>query len=87
MAELFREVADCLSGQAIPEVGRVHALDRRLRDLEKTAPRWLRFGEWDEVGGEGVTIPQRHMVALLKDKALLGEWAREASPSERLKER
>jgi hypothetical protein len=77
MAELFREVADCLSGQAIPELSRVQELDRPLRDLEKTAPPWLRFGEWEGVGGEGMTVPQRRMVALLKDKALLGECVRE----------
>jgi hypothetical protein len=35
-AELFRKVADCLSGQTIPDVGRVKELDGQLRQLKKT---------------------------------------------------
>ncbi len=73
MAEVFGRVADCLCSSQLPSQQTVNALDRELRDLENNAPPWLKFGEWATFPGEKKTIPQRHMVALLKDKALLGK--------------
>jgi hypothetical protein len=72
MAETFGKVADCLSSSHAPDTKTIHDLDTELRALENSAWPWLKFGEWQTLPTEGDTTPQRHMIALLKDKALLG---------------
>lgn len=74
MAETFGKVADCLSGLDAPDTKTIHDLDTELRALENSAWPWLKFGEWQTLPTEGDTTPQRHMIALLKDKALLGGY-------------
>lgn len=43
--QLFFRVTDCLASAELPDYGVVMALDKQLRDVDQSAPIWLR---WDD---------------------------------------
>lgn len=72
MGELFTEIANVLTLSDLPPYDVVLSLDKRVRAIEAAAPSWLRWGDRDITTGDDRITLQKHMLALLKDKALLG---------------
>lgn len=77
LAHTFFLVADCLASAELPDYSVVMALDKELREVEQSAPSWLRWNEAalnDPSARSSHTprqITQQHAAVLFCHKALL----------------